>query len=88
MPSGLETLIGGMFQTVLGSPIMIGLVGLFIFMVIGVIFKLAFEGLFVMLFSYVVLLGAGGYLPAYIFYAVIIGCGLIIFMALMRLVNR
>ena len=88
MPSGLEILIGGMFATLFGSPIMIGLFCLLIFIVIGVVFRLAFEGFFVTMFSLVILLSINGFLPLSLLYVSVIVCGFIIFMAIMRLVKR
>jgi hypothetical protein len=84
----LETLIGSIFAVTLGSQLAMGLVALLMLVVFGVAFKLTFEGLLVMLLPAIFLLSLYGYLPLFILVGVVILCGFIIFMAVMKTVRR
>ena len=88
MPTALEELIGGLFSTVFGSPIMVGVFGLLMLGVIGVAVGLSFEGFLIFLAPVMIYLAIAGYLPYSLLWAVVLGCGFIIFMAIMRLMNR
>lgn len=87
--SGIEDLIGVAFGAVFGGNLLvIGLFGLLMMIIIGAVLRLSFEGMLVMILPFIMLCALSGYLPYYLMYAVILGCGFIIFMAFARLINR
>ena len=88
MVEPLEGLIGGVFSSVFGSPIIAGLFGLIMLIVIGVALRLSLEGFIVTLLPFILVMSFSGLLPAYVGYGVVILCAFIIFIAFARVMNR
>lgn len=87
--TGIELLLGNLFGSVIGgSPIFLGLIGLLILIILGVAFRLSFEGFLVILLPAFFLFALAGFFPAYIYYGIIVVCGLIIGFAMLMIVSR
>ncbi len=88
MANPFEIIIGQLFVNIFGSSLMMGLFGLLFLVVLGVALRLSFEAFIVVLLPAIFLMSVYGLLPAPILWGLVIIGGFIIFMALMRLVNR
>lgn len=88
MVNALETLLGNLFMGIFGTPTMAGIVGLLLLIILGAALRLSFEGYLIMILPAAFLLANYGYLPEIIYYPMILLAGFIIFLAVMRLVNR
>jgi hypothetical protein len=88
MVEPIETLIGGLLGGVFGSPLMMGVMGLLMLIVLGVALRLSIEGFLVTLLPLTLIMAFTGALPIEVGYGLIIVCAFIIFIALARLINR
>lgn len=84
MTDPLELIIGTTLSSVFGNPLMLGAIGLIFITALGVALRLGFEAFVVVMLPFIFLLVIYGNLPPATLYAVLIGCGFIIFMAVMR----
>lgn len=84
----LDGLIGALFGTAFGNPILVGLVGIVLFIIFLVAIKLSFEGAFALFLAFIHLLVVFGNLPSFTIYAVLIIDGIIISIAFLRLMGR
>ena len=88
MADPIELIIGTTLSGVFGNPLMLGAVGLIFIIALGVALRLGFEAFVVVMLPFIFLLVIYGNLPPVTLYAVLIGCGVIIFMALMRVMRH
>ncbi len=84
----IETTIGGLFTNLFGNPLMIGLIGLLMFIVFAVALRLSFELSIILIFVIVAIASIFGLLPKAFLYGLIIIGSLIIFIAISRLMAR
>jgi len=87
-PISAGHLVGGLFAEVFGSPVVIGLMGLFFFIVIGIALRFSLELFLIIFIPLIFLLTLQGYLPSGILYGLILICGLLIFFAVFKIVHR
>ena len=87
----LDTLIGALFGTAFGSPLTVGVIGLFLFIVFLVAVKISFEGAFALFMGFVHILAFSGMLGSLglpLLFGVLIIDGIIISIAFLRLIGR
>jgi len=87
----LDSLIGALFGTAFGSPLVVGVIGLFLFIVFLVAVKISFEGAFALLMGFIHIIAFSGFfgdLGLIPLFAVLIIDGIIISIAFLRLIGR
>lgn len=88
MTDPIELLIGASLSGAFANPIMLGLAGLALLTIFGVALRLCFEAFVVVMLAFTFLLVTYGGLPPVTLYALLFGCGFIIFMAITRMVKH